>query len=111
MVLEKQLLHGTLEEDRARTSKRSKISHSVASETTSNWIELARLVQVISGLCTKCYVAYFYPLILVPLLKFSVIEVRSMPYCTDYTSLWENMMCLEEYSVVTLEQRRSPRML
>jgi DNA-dependent protein kinase catalytic subunit len=43
MVLEKQLLQGALEEDRARSSKRAKTSRVVGSETTSNWIQLARL--------------------------------------------------------------------
>lgn len=101
MVLEKQLLYGA-SEDSGRTSKRSRGTRQVTSETTSNWIELARCV------CNVCVVW--------PRSQFSdgirgVYVATVVPTLPGCTSLSVSMMCYVGYSAAILEHKQSPRKL
>ena len=101
MVLEKQLLYGA-SEDSGRTSKRSRGTRQVTSETTSNWIELARCV------CNVCVVW--------PRSQFSdgvrgVYVATVVPTLPGCTSLSVSMTCYVGCSAAILEHKQSPRKL
>ena len=95
MVLEKQILRSTFQEE-THDRKRARMTRQVTSEETTNWIQLAR--------CCSYYCT---------LMCFSK---HSLILGTNWTSLGctsprESLMCCEESLVVMWVPRRSPERL